>query len=235
MGDQNPERVSAVSEQNQRSGRGGRPEYKPTDEQRSTVRRMAADKAKKAEIAAAICVTRATLRKHFKAELASSVDQAGQLDFNSQQATAASEAAAPGRPPFEPTYRQREDVRLFKADDWSDDRIARRLGISRTTLREHFKEELADGADAVRAEVLRNLMQSSRKGNVAASNALLRMSGIAPPPPSPKDPPPSPPSPAAAPEPPKPVALGKKDQAKVDALNVPEDWAELMTEDAPAN
>ncbi|MET0471651.1 MAG: hypothetical protein ABWZ93_12385 [Xanthobacteraceae bacterium] len=132
---------------------------------------MAVEKATKADIAAAIGVTRATLRKHFQAELA--VDQVGQLDFKS---------AAPGRPRFEPNYRQREDVGLFKADGWSDDRIARRLRISRTTLTTYFKEELADDADTVRAEVLRNLMASSRKGNVAASNALLRMSALEPPP-----------------------------------------------------
>lgn len=80
-------------------------------------------------------------------------------------------------------------------------------------------------------------MTSSRKGNVAASNALLKMSGLEPPPPPTKEPPAGA-APAARPPPaeaPKPAAIGKKEQQKVDALDVPEDWAELMSEDTPAN
>ena len=61
----------------------------------------------------------------------------------------------------------RQDVRLFKADNWSDDRIARRLGISRTTLLKHFAEELESGADQERQEALRLLKRAGASSGSA--------------------------------------------------------------------
>lgn len=82
-----------------------------------------------------------------------------------------------GRPPFNPKPVQRKDVRLMKADGWSDDRIALRLGISRTTLLKHFGTELALGADIERLETLRDLKKASKKGNASAIKMLLLITG----------------------------------------------------------
>lgn len=83
-----------------------------------------------------------------------------------------------GRPSFAPTKQQSADVRLFKADGWSDNRIARRLGISRTTLLKHFAEELEHGADDERAEALKLLKRAARKLNVTAIKEYLKLIGI---------------------------------------------------------
>lgn len=82
-----------------------------------------------------------------------------------------------GRPPFNPTPALRKDVRLMKADGWADDRIALRLGISRTTLLKHFGTELALGADIERLETLRDLKRAARKGNASAIKMLLLITG----------------------------------------------------------
>lgn len=186
MSEQNPPPDPGVSEQKKRPGTVGRPEYKPTDEQRAQVRELVAAKATKGRIALALGISPVTLRKYFAAELAAPGDaspESGMLDFGgSSHQPPPIEAAPPkeqaGRPEFEPNYRQREDVRLMKADDWSDDRIARRLGISRNTLLKHFGDELEDGVDQVRAAVLRNLMRESNNGSVSASDRLLKLPGM---------------------------------------------------------
>ena len=81
----------------------------------------------------------------------------------------------PGRPSLKPTSVQREDVRLFKADGWSDHRIARRLGISRPTLLKHFAEELENGADEERHAALRLLKKAASKLNVSAIRDYLKL------------------------------------------------------------
>lgn len=83
-----------------------------------------------------------------------------------------------GRPPFAPTDEQRSDVRLLKADGWSDDRIARRIGVSRSTLLKYFADELENGADYERHDALRLLKETAEKHNVAAIKELLRVLGI---------------------------------------------------------
>ena len=127
MDDQDPPPVSVVSEQNQQKKSGGRPEYKPTDDHRAKVRELAETKMPRKAIAAAIGISPVTLRKHFGAELGVPVDQAGQLDLTEPHKPASIASPEPGRPEFEPTWRQREDVKLCKADNWSDERIARLL------------------------------------------------------------------------------------------------------------
>lgn len=126
-----------------------------------------------------------------------------------------------GRPKYEPSLQDRNDVRLFKADGWTDDRIAARLGVSRNTLLKHFPVELTHGADAVRADVLRNLMRASKKGSVSASNKLLGLSNLQPPPPPP----------TAAPAVAAPIEqLSKKAQAKLDAATAEKgtSWGEVL-------
>lgn len=138
---------------------------------------------------------------------------------------------AGGRPEFEPTLANRNGVRLMRADGWTVDRIARRIGVSANTLRKHFAEELSDGADIVRLKVLADLDRASSKGKVAASNALLKLSGLEPPPPPPKAD-----APAEKPTAPE-EKLGKKEAAKIAAQTAEQGttWHELMTDDGPPN
>lgn len=221
MDDPNPPPpVTGVSEQKERSRTGGRPEYKPTDEQRALVRSLVEDKTTKTAIAKAVGISRITLRKHFADELGIVVESV-EPSLALEGAHAPAKAIETGRPEFEPTYQQRNDVRLWAADDWAEERMARQLGISRNTLRKHFAAELEHGADIVRTEVLRDLKRASASGKVAASRELLtRLDEIAPPaaPKAPVDE-----TPAAEP-------LGKKAQAKIDAVSAEQGtaWADLV-------
>lgn len=222
MGEQNPPATDQVSEQNSAVRTGGRPEYKPTDDQRAMVREMVAAGTTKTEIAAKLGISRVTLRKHFTEELARTAFAGpAELDFSG---SAPPPAAPGGRPEFEPTYRHRDDVRLWKLDGWSDDRIAAALGIARNTLLKHFGEELTFGADQLRTRNLRNLQRAADNCNVSAINALLRLSGLEPPAPIPAQQPQQ--DEVAPPE----EKLGKKAQAKLEALTADQDttWHDLM-------
>lgn len=213
-----------VSAQGTPSRSGGRPEYKPTDDQRALVRRLRLEGQSIGDVAKAIGVSRNTLRKHFAAEVAvtpAPVEQQLALDGEHHATAVVVEVpAAPGRPEFEPTQRQRDDVKLWASDDWTEDRMAAQLGISRNTLRKHFAEEIQYGADKVRTMVLRDLQRSSAAGRTGASAKLLELTE--------KVRPPSPPKPDAEDE--GAVALGKKDQAKVDArtAEVGTGWSSLV-------
>lgn len=77
-----------------------------------------------------------------------------------------------GRPSFKPTKAQRERVKLLKADGWSNERIARNLGIARNTLELHFAGELSDGADLKSAEILTAMEKAAKSGNVSAGKWL---------------------------------------------------------------
>lgn len=214
-----------VSAQEAPSRSGGRPEYKPTDEQRALVRRLRAGGTSIGEVAQAIGISRNTLRKHFAAELesrAAPVEQQLELGgAHPAKAIVVEEPAKPGRPEFEPTQRQREDVKLWASDDWTEDRMAAQLGISRNTLRKHFADEIQYGADKVRTMVLRDLQRSSAAGRTGASAKLLELTEKVGPPRSARvetdDDVPSP-------------QLGKKAQAKVDAATADQgtDWETLM-------
>lgn len=130
-------------------------------------------------IAAALKISANTLRKHFGAELAVAGSPAvAQLDLDGAHRPAAPPPPAPGRPEFEPSYRQREDVKLAKADNWSDDRIARFIGVSRTTLLKHFALELEWGVDQLRMQVLRDVKAAAGKGNRAAAEMMLNLPGM---------------------------------------------------------
>lgn len=213
-----------VSAQETPARSGGRPEYKPTDEQRALVRRMRDARQPIGDIAKAVGVSRNTLRKHFGAELAvAPVEQQLALG-GAHHATAivVEEPGKPGRPEFEPTQRQRDDVKLWVSDDWTEDRMAAQLGISRNTLRKHFAEEIQYGADRIRTMVLRDLQRSSAAGRTGASAKLLELTEKVRPPGPPK-------SEAADDESPEPP-LGKKAQAKVDAMtaNKTPGWSGLV-------
>ncbi len=76
------------------------------------------------------------------------------------------------RPRFKPTAKQRDRVKLCKADGWSNDRIARQLGISRPTLEQYFAEEIEFGADAKRIELIEAMDAAAKKGNASAGKWL---------------------------------------------------------------
>lgn len=77
------------------------------------------------------------------------------------------------------TKAQRDTVRLLKADDWSDARIARRLGIKLNVLRQHFAADLKQGADQEREAALKLLKRAARQLNVSAIKEFIRITGAA--------------------------------------------------------
>lgn len=83
-----------------------------------------------------------------------------------------------GQPPFKPTAAHRRDVESMKADAWSNDRIARIIGISRPTLEKHFAEELEHGRDRVQLEALRALRKLAKK-NASANSKLIDRIAVA--------------------------------------------------------
>lgn len=74
---------------------------------------------------------------------------------------------------FEPTEDDRERVSLLKADGWSNERIAKQLGIARNTLEKVFTEELATGGDKVRSQVLAAMMEAAKRGSATAGRMLI--------------------------------------------------------------
>lgn len=208
-----------VSGQGTSSRSGGRPGYKPTPEQRTEVRRLRTQDTSIGEIAKAIGISRNTLRKHFAEELTvAPAPPEQQLELTGTHKVDPPQPRPPGRPEFEPTERQRNMVRLWAADDWIEERMARQLGIARETLRKHFADDIQFGADKVRTQVLLDLQRSSLNGKVAASNKLLERTGLVAPPGPPR-------KPVEDDEP-----LGKKAAARIAAKTAEQgtDWDELM-------
>jgi DNA-binding CsgD family transcriptional regulator len=206
-----------VSAQETRSRTTGRPAFKATEAQRQIVAWLKeAGWASHDQIARAIGISRNTLAKHFKEELAVTAPPAArdqQLDFGGA-AHKVADLAAPGRPEHEVTRRNQEKVKLWALHDWSEDRMARQLGISRNTLRKHYASELEFGADAVATEAMLDLKRQSAAGKTAASNKLIEQYRLLVPRTEPAPPP----------------DLGKKAQADIDAktAHVDTDWGELM-------
>ncbi len=58
-----------------------------------------------------------------------------------------------GRPPFEPTEKQRGQVEAMVRYGISEAEISRAIGISEPTLRKHFAEEIDTGATKANAQV----------------------------------------------------------------------------------
>lgn len=195
-----------VSEQGTASRRPGRPDYKPTDAERTLVLQRKAEKASNVAIAKELGISPGTLRKYFASELGvpAEVTTAPELDFTQDAPKAVTES---GRPEHEATENNRQRVRLWALADWSEDRMARQLGIARNTLRKHYAAELEFGADHVMTQTLLDLQRQSREGKTAASRRLQDMYGeLALPRPTPDI------------EDEQPEALGKKAQLKVDAM-----------------
>jgi DNA invertase Pin-like site-specific DNA recombinase len=79
-----------------------------------------------------------------------------------------------GRRPLAPTAKQRRLVGLLKAAGWSNEAIARHLGITRPTLDKHFGQDLRDAKDRQLLWLLSLLWREARRGKVSAMRQLLR-------------------------------------------------------------
>ncbi|MDX1127460.1 AraC family transcriptional regulator [Sinorhizobium medicae] len=83
-----------------------------------------------------------------------------------------------GRPPYEPTDRDRNKIKLLLALGWSIERMANGLGVSPATVKRYFRAELKqrdamrDRLDARRFEIA---MEQANAGNVAALKELGKM------------------------------------------------------------
>lgn len=73
----------------------------------------------------------------------------------------------------------RATVRLLKTDNWSDERIARFLGIPEAALTEQYAVELRDGPDIEREHALDLLRKASEALNVSAIKEYIRITGAA--------------------------------------------------------
>jgi hypothetical protein len=127
-----------------------------------------------------------------------------------------------GRPAYQPTKVQRNQVAIAAGAGIAHEEIALGLGITRKTLLKYFAEELTTGAYRKRLEVMQAMHRAAKKGNVAAAKAYMSMTPDAAAPPVPKEP--------EQPAEPKVPALGKKEQAQIDAgsAHVGTEWADLL-------
>jgi len=82
---------------------------------------------------------------------------------------------ARGRPPFEPTEKDRNKVKLLLALGWANPRVANAIGVSPATLKRYFRAELKardamrDRLDARRVEIA---MEQANAGNITALREL---------------------------------------------------------------
>uniref|UniRef100_A0AB38ZLK7 Terminase small subunit n=1 Tax=Mesorhizobium phage vB_MseS-P1 TaxID=3120101 RepID=A0AB38ZLK7_9VIRU len=83
-----------------------------------------------------------------------------------------------GRPPFQPTEKIRNKVKLLLALGWATSRIAGAVGISPATLKRYFRAEMKDRLfmrdrlDARRFEIA---MEQANAGNITALRELAAM------------------------------------------------------------
>lgn len=83
-----------------------------------------------------------------------------------------------GRPPYEPTDRDRNKIKLLLALGWSTARIANGVGISLATVKRYFRaelkkrDEMRDRLEARRFEIVMDL---ANDGNVGALKELSKM------------------------------------------------------------
>lgn len=144
-----------------------------------------------------------------------------------------------GGPPFKPSRKDRETAALLSSIGVPHRSIARVIGISVVTLRNHFKDELEDGKEQVRSGLVKNLVRLSKGSDATALRAttflLQTKFGF---------------STTPRPEAPKkdedgnlvPVGddgkpLGKKEQANLTAQSAHKDtsWGDLISDDSRAN
>ena len=83
-----------------------------------------------------------------------------------------------GRPPYEPTAKDRNKVKLLLALGWSNTRVANAIDVSPATLKRYFRadlktrDQMRDRLDARRIEIAAELANA---GNVPALKELGKM------------------------------------------------------------
>ncbi|WP_411033830.1 hypothetical protein [Shinella sp. BYT-45] len=124
-----------------------------------------------------------------------------------------------GRPSYAKSKENQELVTVLRTAGWNQERIARQLGCDVKTLRKYFSRELDAGADIVEAEALMVTYRKMRQGNSVATGRILDLADKA------QMALPQRRQPAE-----KPVRLGKKEQADVDARSGHEnnEWGNLL-------
>lgn len=73
-----------------------------------------------------------------------------------------------GRPPHVPTPQQRFQAEILASTGWTQDQIAKFMGIGEKTLQKHYKDELKSGKDKVGMMLSLTLMQQALKGKLPA-------------------------------------------------------------------
>ncbi len=86
-----------------------------------------------------------------------------------------------GKPPHQPTEKDRNRVKMLLALEWELDRIADVLGISAPTFRKHYLSELKvraiarDALEARKIEILWGLVEKGNVGAIKKFDELLRL------------------------------------------------------------
>lgn len=154
------------------------------------------------------------------------------------------------RPPLKVTTIMRKQVAVAAGAGMAHAEIATALGISRNTLERHFRAELSMGSLQKRMEIVQSLYAAAKKGNVAAQKAYLAFTPTAHQPlrgvgdtsrqkpeqaAAEVDTPGQKPGDQTPLVQPKPLLLGKKDQAKQDAITAAHgtDWETLLPDVPP--
>jgi len=78
------------------------------------------------------------------------------------------------RQPHQPTPKERRYVESLASYGVPDDDIARVIGITRITLRKHYRDQLETGAIKTNAQVAGFLFTAAKKGSVPAMMFWLR-------------------------------------------------------------
>lgn len=73
-----------------------------------------------------------------------------------------------GRPPYHPTPEDRDVVVAMAFAGFTQERIARAMGVAENTLRKHYHDELQRGTDRMLADVVRSLAAKACSGDTTA-------------------------------------------------------------------
>jgi Homeodomain-like domain len=83
----------------------------------------------------------------------------------------------PGQPPHVPSEERRQHVAVLRANGVPVRIIAEMLGISHQTLRTHYKPELRNGFEKVKAAIGVSLVRAAIGGNMHAAKFWLQTRG----------------------------------------------------------
>lgn len=128
-----------------------------------------------------------------------------------------------GRPSFAKSVENQDFVAVRAAAGWSPKMIAEAIKCDLKTLTKHFSQELSDGALYVEGIMLDVLFSRVKTGHVPSIRRLQdRLDRNAPAAPRAKG--------GQLADVPRSEKLGKKEQAKVDAQAVPDEWGDVFAE-----